>query len=487
MILATSKISKRFGDTVALDGVDFSLKKGEVHALLGENGAGKTTLMNLFFGLHRPDSGKIFFDGKEARIKTPRSAIKRGISMVHQHFMLSPTLTVAENVALSLKKEKSVFFSIKRLNERIAALAEDFHFDLDPAVPVSELSVGEQQRVELLKAAARNCRVLILDEPTALLTPQEVEKLFQIFRKLNQAGVSIIFITHKLAEVGGLCHRVTLLRRGKIEGVHAVPELDLKELAVKLVGEGFKQEKLPEVETPAGETWIELKNVSALSDRKTKAIENIDLALRKKEVVGVVGVEGNGQKELAEVVRGRRKIIEGERKCSVARVGFIPSDRLSEGLVLPMSIEENLLLDPVFLRESCRNGFLKKRKISRVAKNLIRHYSIAAVNEKCPVETLSGGNQQKVVAARELALKPEGIVAVNPTWGLDLESTEYVHRQLLKLKKERTGILLVTIDIDEALKLSDRLFVLYKGGLVEIPREKQTPEKIGEAMLGFET
>ncbi len=475
MILEMRGISKRFGEVLALNQVDFSLRRGEIHALLGENGAGKSTLMNLLFGLFAPDSGEFFLNGRYR------------IAMVHQHFMLSPSLTVAENVALALTPKRFSFFSAKKIRKQTDDLARQYGLALSPDAKVKDLSVGEQQRIEILKALALECDILILDEPTSLLTPQEVTQLFQIFRKLREKGKSIIFITHKIAEVMELCDRATLLRKGKVEGVYSLNAISKDFLAAKMIQreEGGTEilEHKPKKEQEK-EVWLSLENVSVRSERKKKWLEGLSLSLYKGEVAGVVGVEGNGQHELAAAVLGKTKCRRGKRNCFVKRMGYIPSDRQNEGLILPFSIEENFLLEKRFLKECAPFSFLRRSRIERFAQHLIRHYGIVAKNEKSEVGLLSGGNQQKVVVSRELALKPEAVVAVNPTWGLDADATAYVHTQLRHLTDENRGLLLVTIDLEEALKLSDRLYVLYQGRLTELPKKDWTLQKIGLAMAG---
>jgi len=479
------QISKRFGDVLALDRVDYSVSQGEIHALVGENGAGKSTLMNLLFGLLPPDSGKILLDEKEIHLRNPLSAMRRGIAMVHQHFMLSPTLTVAENLALSFKEDHALFFKPKNWNAHTQELANKYDLAIPAKAKIEELSVGEQQRVEILKAVAQDCRILVLDEPTALLTPYEVDSLFKIFRKLKEQNKTIIFITHKLNEVFHLCDRATVLRRGRIEGTFDVAKTSEKKLAACMMGSLKETELKKEKPNKPIDLWLELKDVSVKNDRKVNVLKEVTLSLYEGEVVGVVGVEGNGQQELVEVVRGMRPNVTGHRFSCADRIGYIPSDRVKEGLVLPFSIEENFLLEPRFLNECSPHRWIDRKKTRRFAQNLIHKYGIITKSESDLVETLSGGNQQKVVVARELALKPKGVVAVNPTWGLDINATQYVRQQLMELCSQGVGILLVTIDIEEAISLSDRLFVLFKGRLQEIAKKDWNLKKIGRAMLGL--
>ncbi len=480
-----NKISKAFGSLKALDSVDFSAVHGEIHAILGENGAGKSTLMNLLYGLYCPDQGEIKLNRQRVQFKSSRGARRHGIAMVHQHFTLSPNLTVAENLALSCSKNKNPFFSPSKIKKWAQELADQHGLELDPSQKIEELSVGEQQRIEILKAIAQNCEILILDEPTSLLTLQEVAALFKMFRKLRENNKTIIFITHKVLEVKQLCDRATILKQGKVVETVVVSKTTEEELALKMVPkEGlfkpFKKDK-----KRSGKSWVELEKVTAKNNRNTVVLKDLSLKCYQGEVVSVVGVEGNGQKELVQVVRGRLKLDKGLRTCAVERIGYIPSNRQRDGLILPLSIRENFILEPYFLKECSSRGFLNHRRIERFAQHLIHHYSVATETDKKPVGFLSGGNQQKVVVGRELALKPQAVVAVNPTWGLDVESASYVYKQLLELNQQNVGILLVTIDLDEALKLSDRLYVLYKGVLTEIPTENWTSEKISLAMAGI--
>lgn len=483
-------ICKSFGDLLALNQVDFSVRKGEIQAVLGENGAGKSTLMNLLFGLAQPDSGKIFLKNKEVLLSSPFWAHQHGIAMVHQHFMLSPSLTVAENIALALKQKGFGFFNAKKIEQLAQRLADEYGLSLNPRSKVKDLSVGEQQRIEILKALALDCELLILDEPTSLLTPQEIELLFNVFRKFKSRDKTIVFITHKISEVMQLCDRATILKRGEIKGVYEIGSITEAELSSKMIQKDEKEKEVvlkKDSIKKERSLWLSLKAITVKNSKRATVLNELSLSLYRGEIVGVVGVEGNGQQELVEAVLGHARISKGKRDCLIQRMGYIPSDRQQDGLVLPLSLKENFLLEKQHLKECSTFRFLNQSKIKRFAQHLIRHYSISPKNEEGLVCVLSGGNQQKVVVSRELAMKPEAVVAVNPTWGLDVESTLYVHEQLRQLAVKDKGLLLVTIDLEEALTLSDRLFVIYKGGLKEIAPQDWSFEKIGLAMSGLKS
>jgi ABC-type uncharacterized transport system ATPase subunit len=490
-------IRKGFAGVLANDGVDFELRPGEIHALLGENGAGKTTLMNILAGLYQPDGGEIRLRGQSAQIGSPRQAIQLGIGMVHQHFMLVQSFTVADNIVLGqgsgwLQEET------KSLHEQLRQLAERYGLQVDPAAQVAQLSVGEQQRVEILKAIYRGSDILILDEPTAVLTPQEVEELLQTLRALAAQGTGIVFISHKLKEVLALCHRVTVLRDGRRVGTIAVTE-QLQTLgsegcerllAQMMVGREVNFERLvgrdphlaPEM---LGEPLLTLKQVVALSDRdRLPALRGIDLQVHPGEIVGVAGVDGNGQRELEEVIAGLRPIQSGSLQFAglgAVNLAHIPSDRYSMGLLSEFSVAENAVLRDVDQDPYCRQGWLDLKAIARFAQQLVLQFTVKTPSVQTRAGKLSGGNAQKLVLGRELARQPQLILAAQPTRGLDISAIEYVHHQLLQQRQAGAGILLISTELEEILRLSDRIVVLYEGKI----RGETTAEAVDIHQLGL--
>ncbi len=490
-------ITKRFPGVVADDRVDFDLHKGEVHALLGENGAGKSTLMNILCGLYSPDEGEIALDGKPVTFHSAKDAIDRGIGMVHQHFMLIPVMTVAENIVLEVEPTKAgVLLDYQAAEERVRDLSTRFGLAVDPAARVENISVGQQQRVEILKSLYRGARILILDEPTAVLTPQEAGELFKIVESLRAEGTSIIFISHKLNEVLEIADRITVLRRGK--RIDTIPREGATEqgLAEMMVGRAvlLRVEKKP---ADAGETLLQVRDLSVVDERGLPVVQDVSFDVRAGEIVGVAGVEGNGQSELIEAITGLRSHQAGTitvagktvahptaRRMLDAGVGHIPEDRQRRGLVLEFTLGENIALHDYGRSPFSRLGWLFPRQLVRRARDLIREFDVRGGGPNTRASALSGGNQQKLVAAREVARDPKVLIAAQPTRGLDVGAIEYLHRRLVQERDEGRAILLVSLELDEILSLADRILVMYEGRVVAEHVGGASEEEIGLEMLG---
>ena len=527
-ILELRNITKTFGDFVAIDGVDFELQAGEIHAILGENGAGKSTLMNLIYGLYQPSDGRIYVTDRENwrrrfRAKSPRDAIANGIGMVHQHFMLIENLTVAENIALALgqlrtnqtesassngdparlgnlasqwlgrfqfKREEAI-----RITEE---LSERFGLTVDPTALVRTLSVGLKQRVEILKALAVDARILILDEPTAVLSPQEVEGFFTILRKLQADGRAIIFISHKMKEVLNISDRITVLRRGKKVYLGKTGELTARELAREMIGEDITDVERSNgtyVENQPSDLVLQLSNLTILGSRNEIAVSDVSMETYRGEIVGIAGVDGNGQRELAEAIMGLRQSASGTISIADANprgikavrqrgVGYIPEDRQTTGIIAAFSVTENLLLNITHLQNTAQWNILNQKRKRETAAQLISDYDIRPPISDTPASSLSGGNQQKIVLAREISLHPELLIAVNPTRGLDVNAARYVHENLLAQRDEKNSVLLISTELDEVLLLSDRLYVMSRGKLIEATAQRNDIEALGLLMTG---
>ncbi|MEM1309382.1 MAG: ABC transporter ATP-binding protein [Cyanobacteria bacterium P01_H01_bin.153] len=459
-------ITKRFPGVIANQAVNFAVYPGEIQALLGENGAGKTTLMNVLCGLYAPDEGQILLGGKPVRFHDPKDAIAAGIGMVHQHFMLVEPFTVAENIILG-QTNRLFQESRSQLHQRLRVLAERYGLSLDPAAKIWHLSVGEQQRVEILKALYRQAQILILDEPTAVLTPQETAKLMAILRELAAQGAAVIFISHKLNEVLALCDRVTVLRDGQTVKTVAVADCDAHQLAEMMVGRevDLKRPTRVAVAAPAQSPWLQLEQLSAFGQHQQLALRDVSLSIYPGEILGIAGVDGNGQRELEEVIVGLRSPAQGTvyRQGAIAH---IPSDRYSMGLISAFSVAENLLLRNFDRPPFSIRGLLRLRQMAQYAARLVQQFMIRTPSVQTTTGVLSGGNAQKLVLAREMAQGHGIILAAQPTRGLDIGAMEYVHRQLMAQRDAGAAILLISTELDEILRLSDRIAVLYEGRIV---------------------
>jgi simple sugar transport system ATP-binding protein len=496
-VLELRGITKQFPGVLANDHVDFDLKRGEVHALLGENGAGKSTLMNILYGLYSADEGEILVNGKPVTFSSPHDAIELGIGMVHQHFMLIPVMTVTENIVLAREPTKGgVLLDYAGARRKVEEISQRFGFAIDPDARIQDITVGQQQRVEILKALYRNADILILDEPTAVLTPQEATELFAILKGLVDEGMSIIFISHKLNEVLDIAERVTVLRRGKM--IDTIPSEGATEesLARSMVGREvlLRVDKKP---ASPGETLMHVEDVHVLDDRGLEAVRGVSFDVRAGEIVGIAGVDGNGQTELIDALTGLRRpasgkiAIEGHDLTNSnadahleAGLGHIPEDRQRRGLVLEFSLAENLVLHDYDKQPYSRFGALSPRRIFERARKLLSDYDVRGGGPRTTASALSGGNQQKVVVAREVSRNPRVLIAAQPTRGLDVGAIEFVHRQLVAERDTGRGVLLVSLELDEILSLSDRILVIYEGRIVGEYSPDVTEEDLGIAMTG---
>ena len=496
-VLELRGITKQFPGVLANDHIDFDLQRGEVHALLGENGAGKSTLMSILYGLYTADSGEILMDGKPVAISSPRDAIDLGIGMVHQHFMLIPVMTVTENIVLANEPVMAgVLLDQKAAERRVAEVARTFNFAVDPHARIQNITVGQQQRVEIMKALYRNADIVILDEPTAVLTPQEAQELFEILRTLTREGISIIFISHKLNEVLEIADRITVLRRGK--KVETIPREGATEagLARSMVGREvlLRVEKKP---AQPGEVLLHVEDLVVRDDRGLEAIRGVSFEVRAGEIVGIAGVDGNGQSELIDAVTGLRHPASGRvrveqrdlsrataRQALDAGMGHIPEDRHRRGLVLDFNLAENLVLHDYGKEPFSHLGWLNPRRWIRWARGILREFDVRGGGPTTRAGSLSGGNQQKVVVAREVNRDPRVLIAAQPTRGLDVGAIEFVHRRLVEQRDAGKAVLLVSLELDEILSLSDRILVLYEGRIVaEFPPDV-SEEEVGIAMVG---
>ena len=474
-------ITKRYPGVVANDGIDLEIRPGEIHALLGENGAGKSTLMNILYGLATPDEGEILLDGSAVTIKGPSDAIHRGISMVHQHFMLVPVLSVADNILLGEETMANpIFLDRKEAHRRIVDLGKRFGFEIDPDAKVESLSVGWQQRVEILKALYREARILVLDEPTAVLTPQETEEIFAVLKRLAAEGHSIIFISHKLYEVLEIADRITVIRRGKVVGQRLPAETDEDDLAALMVGRNVQLVVDRGESHPQGPE-LTVQGLRVLDDRGNEAVKGLTFDVRAGEILGIAGVAGNGQDELVEALTGLRKPASGQvrlggsdvtgrgpRFLQNAGMSFVPGDRHRFGLVLTFPLEDNLVLTQYDEKPYARGPFRNDGAIRDWAKRAIQEYDIRTPSATVSAGTLSGGNQQKAIVAREFSRELTALVLDQPTRGLDVGSIEFIHRRVIAKRDAGAAILLVSAELDEVMELSDRIAVMYRGEIVAL-------------------
>lgn len=496
MSIELKGITKKFGALTANDSIDLKVARGEIHAILGENGAGKSTLMNIVYGLVKADSGKIFVEDKEVIINEPADALKYGIGMVHQHFMLIPVFTVAENIALGREQSKGGFLSLDEVKSKIKALAEEFKFDIDPDALIEDLPVGVQQRVEIIKALISDAKVLILDEPTAVLTPQETDELLNIMRTLKNKGTSIIFITHKLREVQEVADKITIIRLGKVINTVAA-NTSQEELASMMVG---RQVDLApnKSEFKPGKVILDINKLSLANSLGRKIIDSLSLQVRAGEILAIAGVQGNGQSELARAIVNLEDHVSGSIKLDEkeilgvtvqdslrAGIAYIPESRELDGLISSFSIMENLILDVHDLSPVAKNGRLNTDYINENSSKLVKEFDIRTQSIFDTASSLSGGNKQKVVLARELSREVKLVVASQPTRGLDVGSIEFVYEKLLAERSANRAILLISSELDEVLELADRIAVIYKGEIVGEVGPDVSREKLGLMMAGI--
>jgi ABC-type uncharacterized transport system ATPase subunit len=499
-VLEVRNVTKRFPGVLANDQISFTLDKGEIHAFLGENGAGKSTLMNILYGLYSPDEGEIFINGQKVEIKEPRDAIDLGIGMVHQHFQLVAPLTVTENMILGAEVTRGPFLDRRKAAIQIEALSEQYGLHVDPVAVVGTLPVGVQQRVELLKTLYRAADILILDEPTAVLTPQEAEELFVIMRGLVAQGKSIIFITHKLKEVLAVADCITVLRAGRVVGTTSPAETSEAQLASLMVGREVML-TVEKEEAQPGEVVLRVKDLRALDNRFRDALKGVSFEVHTGEILGVAGVQGNGQTELVEVITGLRHAIGGQvvilgddvtnrppREITEDGVAHIPEDRQQDGLVLSYPILDNLVLNTYYLPPFARGVLVDEPSIIANAARLVETFDVRTPSIYLPASNLSGGNQQKVIVARELSRPVKLLVAAQPTRGLDVGSIEFIHSEIVKMRDQGAAVLLVSAELDEIMALSDRIAVMFEGRIVAIlDCEQATREKLGLLMAGSTT
>ncbi len=499
MKLELRGITKRFGQLVANDSINLVVQPGEIHALLGENGAGKSTLMNVLYGLYQADEGEILLDDKAQKFAGPGDAMAAGIGMVHQHFMLIPVFTVAENVALGNEPTGVLgTFNLSEARKRVVEISNRFGFNVDPDALVEDLPVGVQQRVEIIKALSRDAKVLVLDEPTAVLTPQETDELMAIMRQLAKAGTSIVFITHKLREVKEVADKITVIRLGKVVG-DASPDASTSELASMMVGREVDLTVSKKAAT-LGESVLRVENISVLDDRNQRAVNGVSFNVQRGEILAIAGVQGNGQTELAEALLGLRPVIKGSGAIAIkdeylksqvsvrdvleSGVGFIPEDRKKDGLVSEFSVAENLMLDASYksvFTKGLNINFAARKKIAR---DLVERFDVRTPSAEHLAGKLSGGNQQKVVVARELFRDVDILIASQPTRGVDVGSIEFIHEQLVAERDAGKAVILISTELDEVLALADRIAVMYRGQIVGIVGPETSREQLGKMMAG---
>lgn len=499
-ILKLDQITKIYGNGVlANHNINLDIKKGEIHAIVGENGAGKSTLMKMIFGLEQPSSGDIFLKGEKVQIQNVNTAIKMGIGMVHQHFMLIPSFTVAQNVMLGMEPKKGMAIDYDMANEKVEAFAKKYHFKFNATDKVQELSVGMKQKVEIVKALIRGAEILILDEPTAVLTPQETQELFEQLKLLKKEGHTIIFISHKLKEVKAICDRVTIIRKGESKGVYNIKDVTIQQISSLMVGRDIvlHYDKKKQIAT---DEILSVNHVSTEPIEGKTALQNISFTVRKGTILGIAGVEGNGQNELIEVLTAGNKFYHGDILLNGSDIktdtigqmrqkglSYIPEDRIKVGIAGSASIQDNLISNCYQSKAFNQGIFLNNKKIAALGQSLIEDYVIACRNGLQSVEQLSGGNIQKVVVARECHIEPELLIAEQPTRGVDLGAAEAIHLKMLEMRDANQGILLLSADISEAMEVSDALLVMFGGEIVAYIASPATisEQELGEYMLGI--
>ena len=504
-VLEAKGVTKKFPGVLANDKVDFDLRKGEIHALLGENGAGKSTLMNVLYGLYHPDAGEVTVDGTTMQLNSSRDAILHGIGMVHQHFMLVPVFTVTENIMLgaetdhraSPNEKPLVKLDRSEVSQKVRGLSHQYGLDVDPDAIVGDLPVGVQQRVEIVKALYRKANILILDEPTAVLTPQEAEDLFRIMHELTEQGVSIVFITHKLKEVLKIADRITVMRAGRVVGTAKPKESTEQSLAEMMVGREVILTVTKKPAKPAGEV-LQVEDLRVKDVRGLESVRGVSFSVKAGEVLGIAGVQGNGQTELAEALTGLRSIESGRfelsgmdltgkspRQITETGLAHIPEDRQRHGLVLSYTVADNMMLCDYYQPRFSKGVVIQQKQVDDNAKKLIKDYDVRTPSAFVSAGKLSGGNQQKVIVARELSRPVKLVVASQPTRGLDVGSIEYIHNEIIAMRDRGVGVLLVSAELDEIMSLSDRIVVMYRGEIVaEVNRKDATREQLGLWMAG---
>lgn len=496
-VVELKQITKRFPGIVANDSISLTLRKGEIHALLGENGAGKSTLMNILFGLYQPDEGSIKVNGETVTIDNPNKAIKLGIGMVHQHFKLVQPFTVTENIILGMEPKKGINIDYKSASAQVAKLSEQYGLRVNPNSKIQDISVGMQQRVEIMKILFRGADILIFDEPTAVLTPQEIEELMVIMRRLVAEGKSIILITHKLKEIMEISDTVTIIRRGKVIDTVETDKTNPSELAEKMVGRGVSF-KIDKNDPQIGQPVLQLNDIRVKDKHGISILNGLNLEVKAGEIVGIAGVDGNGQSELIEAITGLRKIDSGSiklsgkeisnlpaRKIIESGLSHIPEDRHKRGLVLDFSISENMILETYYKPPFNKGGFLQNAEIEKHAKSLVEQFDVRTPSVETKARSLSGGNQQKAIIAREIDKNPELLIAAQPTRGLDVGAIEFVHKQLIEQRDQGKAVLLISFELDEILNVSDRIAVIYEGRIVgEVLPQETNDQELGLMMAG---
>ncbi len=497
-VVEMRNVTKIFGSFVANNQVNLQVRRGEIHALLGENGAGKSTMMNMLAGLLQPTSGDILLNGEVVQITSPTTANKLGIGMVHQHFMLVDAFTVTENIILGSEISHLGVLDRKKAKEEIVKISEQYGLQVDPDAYVRDISVGMQQRVEILKTLYRGADVLIFDEPTAVLTPQEIEELIMIMKELIKEGKSIILITHKLDEIKAVADRCTVIRRGKYIGTVDVKDVTSQQLADMMVGRAVSF-KTPKKDANPQEVVLSVQDLVVKENRGLEAVKGLSLEVRAGEVLGIAGIDGNGQSELVQALTGLRKVESGKvtlngdditnqrpRKITLEGVGHVPEDRHKYGLVLDMTLAENIALQTYFTDPLSKNGILNYNEINEHARDLMQEFDVRAASEIVPAKALSGGNQQKAIIAREVSRDPDLLIVANPTRGLDVGAIEFIHKRLIDQRDKMKAVLLISFELDEILNVSDRIAVIHGGKIVGIVDPKETNEQeLGLLMAGY--